>query len=87
VDQIAELEQYARDLWHDALKLEHRWRRGELESVVQVSEQEKALALKQPWEGSPALMVSDGLFSFGADLMNRENSDGKECAGLVETAF
>ncbi len=70
MDQIEELEQYAQDLWHDALKLEDRWRRGGLEDLVQIGQQEKALALEQPWEGSPALMVSDGLFSFGADLMN-----------------
>jgi hypothetical protein len=31
------------------------------------------MALSQPWRGSPALMVSDGLFSFGADLMNLES--------------
>jgi len=24
------------------------------------------------WQGSPALMVSDGLFSFGADLLDEE---------------
>ena len=77
LDQIAELEQYARDLWHDALKLEKCWRRGELNELVQIGEQERELALEQPWEGSPALMVSDGLFSFGADVMHRENSDGK----------
>jgi hypothetical protein len=28
------------------------------------------LARIQPWRGNPGLMVSDGLFSFGADLMN-----------------
>jgi hypothetical protein len=77
MDQIAELEQYAHDLWQDALKLEDRWRRGELEDLVQIGKQERELALEQPWEGSPALMVSDGLFSFGADVMNQENSDGK----------
>ena len=78
VGQIAELEKYARDLWHDALKLEDRWRRGELAELVQIEEQERELALEQPWEGSPALMVSDGLFSFGADVMHRGNSDGNE---------
>jgi hypothetical protein len=40
--------------------------------VAWVAEEEKELALDQPWRGSPALMVSDGLFSFGADLMNGE---------------
>jgi hypothetical protein len=58
--------------------LEDRWRRGELEELVQIGEEERALALEQPWEGSPALMVSDGLFSFGADVMPWENVDEKE---------
>ena len=70
MDHIGELRQYARNLWQDALKLEELWREGELDHLVQVGPEEKELALKQPWRGSPALMVSDGLFSFGADLMN-----------------
>jgi hypothetical protein len=70
MDHIAELRQYARHLWKDAVKLEEIWRVGALEDVVQVGEEERAMALSQPWRGSPALMVSDGLFSFGADLMN-----------------
>ncbi|MGD8229854.1 MAG: hypothetical protein PVI20_18900 [Desulfobacteraceae bacterium] len=69
MDHIGELRQYARNLWQDALKLEELWRQGELDHLVQVGDEEKALALKQPWCGSPALMVSDGLFSFEADLM------------------
>jgi hypothetical protein len=70
MDHMGELKQYARNLWHDALKLEELWREGELDHLVQVGPEEKELALKQPWRGSPALMVSDGLFSFGADLTN-----------------
>ncbi|NIR16865.1 MAG: hypothetical protein GWN86_24275, partial [Desulfobacterales bacterium] len=66
MDHIGELRQYARNLWQDALKLEELWRQGELDHLVQVGAEEKELALKQPWRGSPALMVSDGLFSFGA---------------------
>ena len=68
-DHMVELRQYAHNLWQDALKLEELWREGELDHLVQVGAEEKELALKQPWRGSPALMVSDGLFSFGADLM------------------
>ena len=34
------------------------------------TQEEKDLALIQPWNGGPALMVSDGLFSFGADLID-----------------
>ncbi len=70
MDHMGELRQYAHNLWQDALKLEELWRRGELDHLVQIGAEEKELALKQPWRGSPALMVSDGLFSFGADLMN-----------------
>ena len=70
MDHMNELRQYAHNLWQDALKLEELWRQGELDHLVQVGAEEKELALKQPWRGSPALMVSDGLFSFGADLMN-----------------
>jgi hypothetical protein len=50
------------------MELETLWRRGELANVIQIGEQERVLAMSQPWKGSPALMVSDGLFSFGADL-------------------
>jgi hypothetical protein len=52
--------------------LEELWREGKLDHLVQVGREEKELAMKQPWRGSPALMVSDGLFSFGADLMNEK---------------
>ena len=70
LDHISELKRYALTLWHDAIKLETLWRAGKLDNVAQVGEEERELAIKQPWQGSPALMVSDGLFSLGADLMN-----------------
>jgi hypothetical protein len=66
--QLTELSQYARNLWQDALKLETLWREGQLDEYVTIGQEEKALATMQPWKGGPALMVSDGLFSFGADL-------------------
>jgi hypothetical protein len=72
IDHIRDLKKYARNLWKDAVKLEEIWRAGQLDDVVWVAEEEKGLALDQPWRGSPALMVSDGLFSFGADLMSGE---------------
>ncbi len=72
-DHLADLRRYAHNLWQDAVKLEELWRQGQLDDVVQVRDEEKALALSQPWRGSPALMVSDGLFSFGADLLDRED--------------
>jgi hypothetical protein len=72
IDHIRDLRQYARNIWQDAIKLEEIWRAGQLDDVVWVAEEEKELALDQPWRGSPALMVSDGLFSFGADLMDED---------------
>jgi hypothetical protein len=72
VEHLADLRHYADNLWQDALKLEKLWRQEQLDDVVQIGDQEKQLALSQPWQGSPALMVSDGLFSFGADLLDEE---------------
>jgi hypothetical protein len=67
---IKDLRHYADNLWQDAIKLEKLWRGGQLDNVVPIGKEERELALSQPWAGSPALMVSDGLFSLGADLMN-----------------
>ena len=72
MDHIRELKHYAQNLWRDSIKLEELWREGQLDDIVELEEGEKVLALSQPWRGSPALMVSDGLFSFGADLINSE---------------
>ena len=69
-EHLEDLRQYARELWRDAVNLERFWRFGELDDFAGISEGEKELALIQPWEGSPALMVSDGLFSLGADLIS-----------------
>jgi len=58
--------------------LEGIWREGNLDHVVRVGEEEKELALCQPWCSSPALMVSDGLFSFGADLLHEDEGRGAD---------
>jgi hypothetical protein len=71
-EHLKELARYSRHLWQDAVKLEELWRKGGLDQVVRISEEERELATGQPWRGNPALMVSDGLFSFGADLLDRE---------------
>jgi hypothetical protein len=71
-EHLSELRNYARALWQDALSLEKIWRQGDLDHVVKISREEKELALSQPWRGTPALMVSDGLFSFGADLIRKD---------------
>ena len=39
-NHLKELEQYSGHLWQDAVKLEELWRRGELDQVVQISEEE-----------------------------------------------
>ena len=70
---LKDIRQYAFNLWQDAVELEQQWRRGQLDDVIQIDEREKELALSQPWRGSPALMVSDGLFSFGAELIKEES--------------
>jgi len=69
IDHLKDLRHYANNLWQDAIELEELWRKGQLDNVVRMGEEEKELALSQPWMGSPALMVSDGLFSLGADLI------------------
>lgn len=72
IDHIKDLRQYAHNLWKDAIKLEKLWREGHLDNVVRIRGEERELAMNQPWEGSPALMVSDGLFSLGADMTHEE---------------
>lgn len=61
---LAGLKHYARRLWRDAQTLEKLWRHGKLEDVAPITPEEKALARLAPWEGRPALMVSDGLYNF-----------------------
>jgi hypothetical protein len=70
MDHLTDLRRYAINLWQDAVKLEKLWRKRQLDNVVRIEEEEKGLAMAQPWRGSPALMVSDGLFSLGADLLD-----------------
>jgi hypothetical protein len=64
------LQEYSANLWNDLLKLEKMWRGGKLDHVVQMGEGEAEIARMQPWGGSPALIASDGLFSFGAHIEN-----------------
>jgi hypothetical protein len=61
---LAGLRNYAQHLWRDAQTLEKLWRQGQLEDVSLITPEEKALARLAPWEGRPALMVSDGLYNF-----------------------
>jgi hypothetical protein len=61
---LAGLKHYAHNLWRDAQILEKLWRQGFLEEVAPITPEEKELARLAPWEGRPALMVSDGLYDF-----------------------
>ncbi|HEX9883923.1 MAG TPA: hypothetical protein VGA79_08150 [Desulfobaccales bacterium] len=65
-EHLGGLSFYARRLWQDAQTLEKLWQQLHLEEVASISPQEKELALLAPWEGRPALMVSDGLYNFRA---------------------
>jgi hypothetical protein len=63
---LAYLQEYAANLWRDLLILEALWLEGRLDNLTQMGEGEADIARMQPWRGSPALVASDGLFSFGA---------------------
>ena len=63
-EHLAGLAHYARGLWQDAQTLEKLWQQEQLDDVAPISPEEKELALCAPWEGRPALMVSDGLYNF-----------------------
>jgi hypothetical protein len=42
------------------------WLAGELDTYVNIEEEELAIARMNPWGGSAAIIASDGLFNFGA---------------------
>ena len=62
---IEQLKEYAQNLWRDAKILENLWLEGKLTKYVQISQEEESIAKLAPWQGSPALIASDGLFGFG----------------------
>ncbi len=66
--QIEALKTYGSRLWLDCLTLEKLWLAGELEDLIKMEQEELEIANLQPWSGTPAIIASDGLFSFGADL-------------------
>jgi len=65
--QLDALKSYCAKLWSDCLTLENMWLSGELDEIVKIDEEELEIAHLQPWGGSPSIIASDGLFSFGAD--------------------
>ena len=62
--QLESLKSYCTDLWLDCLTLEKMWLSGELDNIVNIEEEELEIARLQPWGGAPAVIASDGLFSF-----------------------
>jgi len=66
--QLDALEKYCSNLWSDCLTLEKMWLSGELDEIIKIEEEELEIARMNPWGGSSAIIASDGLFSFGADL-------------------
>ncbi len=66
--QLNALETYGLALWKDCLTLEKMWLSGELDDIVKIEEEELDIARSQPWGGSPAIIASDGLFGFGAEM-------------------
>ncbi len=65
--QMNALQRYCTALWNDCLTLEKMWLNGELDSLIQIEPEELDIARQQPWGGGPAIIASDGLFSFGAE--------------------
>lgn len=64
--QLKNLETYGAAVWHDCRVLENMWVAGELDPVINMEPEELEIARSNPWQGSPAIIASDGLFSFGA---------------------
>jgi hypothetical protein len=65
--QMKAVMDYGNQLWSDCLELEKMWLQGELNQFIKIEEEELEIARMQPWEGSPAIIASDGLFNFGAE--------------------
>jgi len=67
-EQLDALQAYSRSLWEDCKVLEEGWRKGEIVDMLDENEEAREIFRLQPWQGSPALIASDGLFGFGAQL-------------------
>jgi hypothetical protein len=67
MEQMKAVMHYGNKLWSDCLVLEQMWQQGELNEFIKIEEEELEIARMQPWEGSPAIIASDGLFNFGAE--------------------
>ena len=70
--QIEALEKYGQKMWADCLTLEKLWLTGELDNLIRIEEEELEIARMQPWNGSAAVIASDGLFGFGAEPLGEK---------------
>ena len=68
-NQIEALKSYGQKTWADCLILEDMWLSGQLDSMINIEEEELEIARMNPWKGSAAIIASDGLFGFGAEPM------------------
>ena len=66
--QLTALQSYGQKLWSDCLIMEKMWQQGELDSYIDLEDEELEIARWQPWHGGPAIIASDGLFGFGAQV-------------------
>ncbi len=67
LNHIEALKNYGIKLWMDCLTLEKLWQAGELADIIKIDDETLEIANLQPWAGTPAIIASDGLFSFGAE--------------------
>ena len=65
--QIDALKNYGRKVWADCLTLEKLWQAGQLDDMINIDPEELEIARMNPWQGSAAIIASDGLFCFGAE--------------------
>lgn len=66
--QLEALQVYSRHIWEDCAVLEALWRSGEIVDMLPESDEAREVFRLQPWGGSAALIASDGLFGFGAEV-------------------
>jgi len=67
-EQLEALQLYSRNLWEDCITLETIWREGGLRDLIHDARESEEIYRLQPWQGSPAILASDGLFGFGAQI-------------------
>jgi len=70
--QIEALKSYGKKMWADCLTLEKLWLSGQLAELIRIEEEELEIARMNPWQGSAAVIASDGLFGFGAETRIEE---------------